>query len=345
MAKANIQIATDMQAVNDFVVNSWRPEQWSEDGRPYDRHGNPLVVNERALQTNSFLAREEWEALDRVVYEMGQRQLGAYQDLIGHGLTRRSSIATMSSKWRVASERIAADVTMDFRSRLTYDRTDKKMYGVPLPLISAPYSIGRRELAATRAAGQDVETFEAEEATRAVTEKAEDILINGNTSIVVDGNSIPGYTTLTSRDTDTAANYGGGDFGTEGNGRKTVLGLMEALAAKQYYGPFGIYLNNVQYHELLNRYTDGSGDTELSAIETIPEIEFVKPNALVAAANCIMVQFSRSVVDLEIAMTLENRRWESPDGAEMFFLVMMAVAPRLKTDYDGNAGIAHATAC
>jgi len=40
-----------------------------------------------------------------------------------------------------------------------------------------------------------------------------------------------------------------------------------------------------------------------------------------------------------------NTDGTAPDGSAMFFVVMMSAVPRLKTDYEGNAGIAHATSC
>jgi len=340
----DVKITQGTDAV-DFVTNSWRPYGFDKRGRPVDERGK-MAVNERALASNAFLNREEWEILDKAVFEMAKLRLGAYQDLISAGLKRTSSLAAWYSKWRVASERVAADVTMDFRTRLNEDRTDKKTYGVPIPIISAKYSLGRRELLSARAAGQQIETFEAQEATAAVVEKAEDILINGDTSVVVSGSSISGYRTLSARDTGTAASYGGGDFGTISNITGTFLGMLSALAALRYYGPFGCYIHNTQYHQMLEFYTDGSGQTALERVESLPQIKFVKPNDLMTTAgDLLMVQLTRNVVDVEVALTLENRRWEAPDGSAMFFVVMMSAVPRLKTDYQGNSGIAHATAC
>lgn len=328
-----------------FISNSWRPYGHNKRGYPVDEQGR-VMVNERALAANAFLNQEEWELLDKAVFERAKLRLNAYNDVVSAGLTRRSSLAAWYSKWRVASERIEANVTMDFRTRVDFDRTDKKTYGVPLPIYSAAYTLGRRELLSARAAGQQVETFEAEEAAAAVAEKAEDILINGDTSVVIAGNSIPGYRTLAARNTATAAAYGGGDFGTISNITDTFLGMLSALAALRYHGPFNCYIHNTQYHQLLAFYTDGSGQTALERVESLPEINSVKSNDLIGTAgDLVMVQMTRNVVDLEIALTLENRRWEAPDGSAMFFVVMLSAVPRLKTDYAGTAGIAHATSC
>jgi uncharacterized linocin/CFP29 family protein len=340
---ADVKIVSGQEAA-DFISNSWRPAGFTKQGVPCDPHGKSLVSN-KALATNAFLNREEWERLDSAVYTMAKQRLNAYADVVNAGLTRRSSLAVQYSKWRVASERIAADVTMDFRTRRTRDRTDKYTYGVPVPLISAEYSIGRRELLSSRTLGQDVETFEAEEAATAVAEMAEDLLINGNTTVTTQSSDIFGYRTLAARDTATAAGYGGGDFGTISNIYPTFTGMLTALAAVRYYGPFRCYIHNTQYHQMLDVYSDGSGQTALQRVLSLPQIQSVEANDLIGTAgDLLMVQMSRNVVDIEIALTMENRRWEAPDGSAMFFVVMMSAVPRLKTDYEGNAGIAHCTA-
>ena len=330
-----VKILRGVEAV-DFVTNSSRPAFFDKKGVAYGADG---------LKMNSFLTREEWEKLDSVIVARAQQQLNAYQDLVDANLTTQTTLAEEFSKWRVASERIAADVTMDFRTRRNRDRTDMKTYGVPVPIISAEYEIGRRELLVARAAGRDVEVTEADAAAIAVTEKAEDILMNGETGIVVHGSNIPGYRTLAARDSNTAAGYGGGDFGTISQIRPTFLGMMSALAANRYMGPFGCYIANTQYHEMLDRHTDGSGQTAIETVESIPQIEYVKANDLVPAGELVMVQLTRDVVDLVIALSLENRQWESPDGSALFFVVMMSAIPRLRTDYAGTSGIAHATGC
>ena len=147
----------------------------------------------------------------------------------------------------------------------------------------------------------------------------------------------------------TAAGYGGGDFGTISEITKTFLGMLDALANKRFYGAngkFNCYIHSTQYHQMLAHYTDGSGQTALERVESYPAIKSVKVNDLITTAgDLLMVQLTRNVVDLEVALSLENRRWEAPDGSAMFFVVMASMTPRLKTDYAGNAGIAHATAC
>jgi uncharacterized linocin/CFP29 family protein len=292
---------------------------------------------------NSILLKREWEALDSAVVRSYRIRLNAVGDLRGAGLTSNTTLAEMASMWRVGSERARPDVTMDGRTRVTRDRTDRKTHSVPLPIIATEYEINMRELMASRAAGADLDTYEAEEAAQAIAEEQERILFDGNSDIIVQGDQIYGYTNHPDRLSDTASNFGGGDFGTLGNGYATFLGAVRQMAGNRYYGPFMVYMHNTQYHELLEYQDDGTGDLQLDRILRLPQIQGVKINDVVSAGEVVMVQMDRNVVDLRIAMELENREWDAPDGSATFYKVMVAQVPRLKPDYRGNLGVCHIT--
>jgi uncharacterized linocin/CFP29 family protein len=303
-----------------------------------------VTVNRAGVAANSLLDKREWSELDREIFEMVKLRQNAVQDLIDRNLTKRSSLAVMLSQWRMATERTRPSVNMDGRSRANRDLTDRLVFSVPIPIIRADYEIGSRELLASRTLGTPIDTFEAGEAVSAVVEEQERMLFNGDTSIVVQGSTISGYTTLAARDTNTAAGYGGGDFGTISNIRPTFLGMKSALNAVRYHGPFVCYVANTQYNQMLERFSDGSGQTALESVEEIPSIDAVRPSDFLADGAVVMVQMTKNVVDLEIAQDVEQHEWESGDGQALYFAVMAASAPRLKTDSDGNAGVAHATA-
>ncbi len=330
-----------------LLMQGRRPLVNQADGQMIvNAHGYPIVGYRGEMAVNSLLRKDEWEELDAAVIGMVKLRLNGIADLRSKGLVQTlGGLGTMVSQWNVGSERVAADVTMDGRSRYNRDRVNKKLYGVPVPIISTGYEIGIRELDAGRRLGNGLDTVEASESAAAVAEELENILFNGESTIVVGGSGIYGYTTLAARTTATAAGFGGGDFGTISNITPTFLGMLSALAAKRYHGPFGAYISNTQYHQMLAFYTDGSGQTALDRVLQLPQIEFVKPSDHLADGVCTMVQLTSNVVDLAIALDVTNREWEEADGSALHYRVMMAAVPRLKTDHAGNAGIAHATAC
>lgn len=327
-----VDILRDPGAVEDFVTKSWRPASFDKAGRPHNAQGG--------LITNAFLNRQEWERLDAVIIPRARQRLGAWGDVVSAGLTVPSTLAEMLTSWRVASERIEANVNMEFRSRQDSDRTDRKTYSVPLPIISTQFSFGRRELLVARANGTPVETTEAEEAAVAVAEKAEDILFNGST-VQVQGSPIYGYENIAGR-------YGGsatGDFGTLSNIYPTFINLVTVMSGRRFYGPWNVYISPTQYFEMLAYYSDGVDLTALQRVLSIPSIRSVVPNDLVAAGEFVAVQLTSNVVDIKEAMGLQTRRWESPDGSAVHFVVMMAATPRVKTDFAGYSGVAYYTGC
>ena len=356
------------QEAIDFVTNSHGPEiRVKEGGSPiafnaevdlmdlpanapnwrkrHARRWNPVLRNDDAFVANSVLDKREWARLDAAIFEMVKLRQNAMADLISRGLTVPGSLATLMSQWRHATERVRPTVSMDGRSRVDRDRTDRLTRSVPIPIFRTDYEIGRRELLASQTLGNPIDTFEAGEAAGSITEEQERMLFSGETGVVVQGSSIAGYTTLAARDTGTAAAYGGGDFATISNIKPTFLGMLAALAAKRYHGPFLCYIAQAQYHQMLDTYSDGSGDTALDRVQELPQIDAVKPSDFLAAGNLVMVQMTSNVVDWFNAMDVQNREWESGDGQALHYAVMAAGAPRLKTDSAGNAGIAHATSC
>lgn len=316
--------------IADFVTNTWRPAS-------FDKSGEHAFNARGELVANAFLNREEWEALDSTIIARAKQKLGIWGDVMGAGLKTTTTLAEWYSKWRVASERVAADLNMDFETQEDEDRTDRKTYGVPIPIISARFSIGRRELMTARATGASIETFEAAEAAAAVAEKAEIILVDGDTTQVVQSSTISGLRTLTARYTANAD----GDFGTLSNIYPSFRKAIAAMAALRYRGPFNVYMAVDQYHEMLEYYSDGTGQRALDRVLALPQISSVKDNDLMTAGQFIMLQMSKDVIDIREALPLETRRWESPSGSRLHFVVLMAAVPRLKTDYAGYAGIAH----
>ncbi len=324
-------------ARNSILDHVWRPTHFTGDGLACNANGE--------LIGNAYLNEKDWSRLDSEIAKRIAQRINILDDLMSANLERDWPIGLYESEWGVSSERIEADVTLEFGSAVDSDRTDVKYYAVPVPIIHTTYDFGRRELETYQLSGRPIETFEAEEAATAVVEKAEDIIINGSTDVNVGGNTIPGLRTLAARTTGTANAFGGGDFGTISNILDTVLGVYITLSGNRYYGPFNVYIANTQYIEMLNRYTDGTGMNALQVIENLPFVNFVKENDLVPDGEMVWYQPQSNVIDLLVAMGVENMRWEAPDQSRVYYAVMWSGVARLKTDYAGNAGIAHVTGC
>jgi uncharacterized linocin/CFP29 family protein len=333
------EILQDQSAIADFVSNTYRPAAFVDDV-PVDKQGHPLVSN-RQLATNAYLNQEEWERLDSAITRRMKQRFQIIDDIRSAGLVTQTSLAEWLSKWRVASEMTAASVALDFETGPEEDRIDMKTYSVPIPIISKKFSLGRRELLTSRQLGSDLDTVNAEEAAVAVAEMLEYITVNGLTTVDIQGHDIPGLRTLSARHTGSAD----GDFGTLSNIYSTFRKAVIGMASERYYGPFNVYIANTQYGEMLEHYSDGTGQTALERVVSIPQISKVEPNDLMTAGEFVMIQMAPECLDMRVAMDVETRQWDAPDGSRMNFVVAMAAVVRLKTDYAGESGICHYSSC
>ena len=320
-----------------IAVNNDRLAEYPAHLHGWARRWLPILDNPDAVVANSILDKREWAELDRAIIEAVKPRLVAVADLRAKGLVSRTTLAEMMNQWRVASERVRPSVNMDGRSQAVSDRTDRKTFAVPIPVIRTDFEIGLRELLASRKLGASLDTTEAVEAAASVAEEMERMLFIGNQDVVVTGNTIYGFTTLPQRIQET-----GTSWGTPGNIISDVLAWLQQMADNHYYGPFTLYCANEQYFQSLNLIPD-TPTAVRDYLLSLPQIEDVKPGDFMPTGEVVMVQMTQTVVDWREAQGVTARQWSSSDGQATKFAVMAAGAPRLKPDYAGKSGILHGT--
>lgn len=336
-----------MEFQTNLQVDSWTPGSYLG-SRPLQvnkNNGLVLVNTERGLTVNSQLRRDEWQRLDAAVQEAAVTRLNAVADLKAAGLVEPiGSFGTLTSQWSQQSELSQADVSMTGQSVGERGRLEMSIAGQPVPVVFKDFMIPARQLEASRMMANPLDVTHAIAATRVVSEKLEAMLVNGDTSVVFDGNTLYGYTSEPNRNTDTATNYGGGDWGTSGNAQKTIAGMVNAAHLDRYYGPYVVYASTTQYLQAVNTYyTDGSGDTEFDRILAMPMISGMRVNDTLADGNIVLVSMQKDVVDWAEHRDISVVEWMSGDGMATFFKVMAVATPRVKSDYNNRSGIVHAT--
>lgn len=305
------------------------------------------IMTKRGIVVNSILKEDEWQEIDRAVIEAARYPLRFVTMLRSRGLVQPlGGLGSLSSAYYTQSEMTTATVNMTGRGRGEQDLPDLKQVGVPIPVTFKEFSIGERMLQSSRRMGDGIDVTGAAEAARVVSETVESLFVNG-TSVVLNGAALYGITNHPNRNTDTAGNYGGGDWGTIANVVPTVNGMISAaMGTGKHYGPYTLFVSTTQFNQAANTYyTDGSGQTALDrikALETVEEVVHL-PSDTLADGAVVLCQMSREVIDAAIALDLQVREWASGDGMESMFKVMAVMAPRVKARYDGKSGIVHAT--
>lgn len=319
-------------------------------GRPIvnKRTGNVTIRTARGLTINSTLKKDEWEELDRRIVQASVPPLVILNYLVGRGLTRTlGSLGTLVAQYNQVSEMTAATANLRGHSGVEKDLVDFNLVGVPVPVIFKEYEIDERLLLSSRRMGDGLDVSNGVAAARVVAEKMEDLLINGDTGINLNGDTIYGLLNHPDRETDTATNYGGGDWGTIGNVIPTIAGMISAAQANGYYGPYAIWAAPTQFNQAaLNFFTDGSGDTPRDRVLRMANIVSFEQSPQLSDGVVVLVTLTQEVVEIATVpgyFPITNVEWTSGDMMLNGFKALAAMTPIVKSDYAGRSGIVHAT--
>lgn len=315
----------------------------------YGRKTPVQIRTNRGILVNSVLRKDEWEELDAAVVPAAVQPLRFTNILRARNLVRPiNSLGTLMAQYNRVSEMTAANISLRGHASGEKDLVDYDLKGVPVPIIFKEFELDMRVILSSRQLGDGLDVANAVAATRVVSEKVEDLALNGDTSINLNGQTIYGLLTHPDRNTDTAANYGGGDWGTVTNITPTVAGMIAAAQEDGYYGPYALLVASPQYNQAaLVTYTDGSGDTPLQRILAMPQIAAVEQMPQFTDGVVVLVQLSQDVIELRPVNGYSPStllEWTSGDGMLGMFKVVAAGVPIVKSAYGGKSGVVHATA-
>jgi uncharacterized linocin/CFP29 family protein len=318
----------------ELVVNEYGLVQLT-DGNTYP-DGRPVIV------ANSLLRKDEWEMLDDAVQIAATGEYNAIPRLNGDPQLRKqlNSAGILVAQYNQGSEMSRAAVSLSGRAAPDFDRQDYNLTGVPVPVIHKEFQIGYRELEASRLYGSGVDTTNAFEASRVVSEELERLWVAGNTNIALNQDILYGVTNEPNINTGAAT----GDFGTLSNIVPTFRNMIIALAGDNYFGNYEFWVARTQYNEMaLNFHSDGTGDSGLTRVLKMPNITAIYPSDWMTAGTLVGIQMTPNVLDFCIHQLNQVIEWTSPDGMAQNFKVMSICAVRVKSDYNSNSGVVYYT--
>lgn len=305
----------------------------------------PVFKNKRVFK-NALLRQADWEQIDTAVVDVMRQPLVGLSDLEAAGLTQPlDGLGVSLSTYDQISDMSPASVNMSITPhKAEKDRPVFTPVSVPIPVITKPFTLDIRTLDASRRNGHEgLDVTGIRVATIKVREAIEEIIFNGS-DVQIGAYKIYGYTNHPERLADTAGNFGGGDWGTDGNAHKTISGMIAGLIARGASGPFGLYVASTQYAQSLNLTGTNLSDTQLTVIQrTIPDLKFVRRAPKLAAGTGVLVSMTKETVDIAIGQNVTPISWQEYGGLMNEFMVLAAMAPRFRHDLDGNLGVAHVT--
>lgn len=332
--------------MNQYTVKVASPSEIMGYARPFkvnQKTGQVMVKNGEGLVTLSSLRKDEWESLDAAVIAAARQYSRGWPDLRAAGLVKPTDLGTLISQWSLSSEMSDANEDLTGQTRGDRGKVEFNLAGVPVPVIFKEFDIPRRILLASRKMGDGIDTTSAFEAGQKVAEKRESNLFNGST-ITLNNNSLYGFTNHPDRISDTATNFGGGDWSTATNIIPTIAGMIAALRGDRHRGPYNVYLANDLFDLAALQFPDTSNErTFVDRMKAMVGVNNIDASDELAAGNILVVQMTQNVVDAVEAADVQVVEWTSGDGMTSHFKVMAVSAVRIKSDYAERSGVAHAT--
>lgn len=305
-------------------------------------------MNPQALRTNATLMKDEWIQLDTAVVQVARERLTGIADLMSRGLTYNltNAMGTLVVQHQTVSEFTAAEVTMDAISRTQKDRQTFELISTPVPIVHKDFSMSVRHLQASRTSGQPLDVTMAEEASRQVAETLEGMLFNGLTTgdVLGFGSSTAqlfGYTNRTNRNTVTLSQNWDASGKTGEEILADVLAMVTAANNDRMFGPYMLYVPSDSWVPLMDDFKANSDKTIFQRIKEIPSIIDIKPADKLTDDNIVLVQMTRSNVDLINGIQPMVVQWESEGGMMLNFKVLAVMVPRIKLDAGSRSGVVH----
>lgn len=303
-----------------------------------------------ALRTNATLRKDEWKIYDKALVQAAVRPMRAVAALRSLGLTFSvgNGLAKTVLEYEDVSDMSDASVSMDGEVVGDNDRVVVNIKYLPLPIVSKPWFLGARTLAAARSSGGGLDVTQTQTAGRKCGEMIEDILLNGtgSTPFSFGGGTLYGLTDHPNRNTQTMSVDWASATGNQV--KDDVLSMIEKAQADFYYGPYVLFVSANCSPHWGDDYSSNYSKTILARIREIEGISQVVfcpfLNKTTTASQGILVNATEDVVRIVDGMPLTNVQWEEKGNMRFHFKGMMISVPQIRARQDGTCGVVHCKA-
>lgn len=316
-------------------------------GDPKDikNYKNVLVLNRNdELLANATLRRDEWKQLDTAILEASRLRLTGVQDLINSNLVLSlgNAMGTTVLEWHSVSEAFTASLTMDGITRGEADRLNFETNYLPLPVIHIDYDINTRVLEASRSLGNPLDTSQAAEAAKTISEQLETMLFT-NTTYAYGGGTIYSYVNHPNRNTGSlTANWDDSAIEAYSNIIDDVRAMKQDSINARHYGPWHLYIPT-NYETVMDADYNSTtpGTTVRERILKIDGINAVKISDFLAADNVLLVEMRTETVRMVRGIGITNVEWKTEGNFNTKYKVFTIQVPQIRADQAGRCGVVH----
>ena len=320
-----------------------------------NQYGLPFEINQmraafaandpRLLIGNaSPLPKDVWGEWDRESVQIQRDELAVFNDLAS-SVGEPINIGKLIHYFRQVSDSGVVNISLDGRSKAPTDQQVYTYVGTPVPIWDSTFSYGWRQVQAAQTQGEQLDSDGRDNAQRKVAEKAEDIVLNGDAKIVVDGKVLYGLRNHPKRGSRNTTN----DLSTCTGAQwaADMIATLLLLNADNFYVPATLYVNMNDWlyaQRTLFSTTSGSTQTIAQHILSLAGVGSVVPGSKVPADNIIAVVKRQQVVKLLNAMPMNTQALFRANPMDDYnFQTIMAAALEIKYDGSSNESCGVAT--
>jgi uncharacterized linocin/CFP29 family protein len=299
-------------------------------------HGQTLVGN--ALP----LPKDVWGEWDREGIEVQRTTLAVFNDLAA-SVAMPMPIGKLVHHFQTISDSGQANISLDGRSKGRTDQPVFAYHGTPLPIVDSPFSYGWRQVEAARTEGFQLDSAGRANAMRTVAEKAENIVLDGDASIVVGGAQLYGLRNHPKRNTRSTTNTLNGATGAEW--LADITATLKLLHGDNFKVPATIYVNwDDWFYATSTEFTTGYPKTIAQRVLELGGVREIIPCDSIVADEIIALVKDRRVVQILNGMPMSTRaQFRANPEDDYNFVTMMAASLEVKFDAEDNCGVAHST--
>ncbi len=310
-------------------------------------------VEMQGLRTLAPMQDKAQVVIDKAVVEVGLQRLTVVADIMAAGLTYTLTdpLSIAQLEWNAMSKVGAAQRTMNPSSRGENKIPIMTPNRLPIYLTTDDFQIDIRTLKTSQRIGTPLDTTLVKQCTRSVNEAIEDAMINGTTTLDGQDLQVAGYKAYgllnapgAETQALTAAAWSTAPVGS------TVFTQTQAmialLQANKKFGPYRMYVGTAVGNALDSDYNstnNAQGLTIKQRLLQISTLQDVKVADLLPATKVVLVQMTSDVVDIVVGQPPTVIPWTSLDGFTIHNLVMAIMIPRVRSDYNGDSGVAIGT--
>lgn len=312
------------------------------DGKTYITMNTPQGLKTQQIAAYGTLRRDQWKELDRVVLETAKYRLTGIQDLIDNNLVLplANPLAVIELETHRIKEAMSAIVSMEPAVRGPKDRPVYDSVFIPIPIVHADFSIGRRPLEASKKwGGNSLETDSVRLATDRVSERLEEMLFGDETYAYARG-TIYSYVNFPDRSQVTLVES------WETADPEDILADVQAMIRmsldSRHYGPWILYIPPNCATVVDRDYTNENGGMTIrERLLKIESLQDIKMAPLLADDNYLLVEMQPTTVRLIRGMDPTPVQWQTNGGFVNEYKVLAILVPEIRSDAYGRCGIVH----